>query len=88
MDFYTMVLRRSGEYWVTLCLENGLVGQGNTKDEAIQKLKESIESFEKEYKEDSEIYKAPVPIKELHEFLKVEGKEPILEGYELRAVYA
>ena len=74
MDFYTMVLRRSGEYWVTLCLENGLVGQGNTKDEAIQKLKGSIESFEKEYKEDSEIYKAPVPVKELHEFLTVETR--------------
>ena len=45
MDFYTMVLRKSGEYWVALCLENGLVGQGNTKDEAIQKLKESIGIF-------------------------------------------
>ena len=32
--------------------------------------------------------KTPVPIKELHEFLTVEGKEPIMEGYELRAVYA
>jgi len=30
MDFYTTVLRRSGSYWVALCLENGLVGQGAT----------------------------------------------------------
>ena len=39
MDFYTTVLRRSGAYWVALCLENGLVGQGATKEDAIKKLK-------------------------------------------------
>ena len=88
MDFYTIVLRKSGDYWVALCLENGLVGQGNTKDDAIKKLKASIESFEQEYKQDTDIYIAPLSIKELHEFLTVEGKEPILEEYELRAVYA
>ena len=43
MDFYTVVLRKSGNYWVALCLENGLVGQGNTKENAIEKLKEAIE---------------------------------------------
>ena len=37
MDFYTIVLRRSGDYWVVLCLENGIVGQGDTKDDAIKK---------------------------------------------------
>lgn len=88
MDFYTMVLRKSGAYWVALCLENGLVGQGSTKDEAMKKLKEAIESVEEVYKKDSDIYNAPVPIKELHEFLTVEGKEPGSEEYELRAVHA
>jgi len=88
MDFYTTVLRRSGGYWVALCLENGLVGQGDTKDDAIKKLKEAIESFEEEYRKESDIWSAPISIKELHEFLTVEGKEPISEEYELRAVYA
>jgi predicted RNase H-like HicB family nuclease len=88
MDFYTIVLRKSGAYWLALCLENGLVGQGNTKDDAIIKLKEAIESFEQEYKKETDIYVAPLSIKELHEFLTVEGKEPIVEEYELRAVYA
>lgn len=88
MDFYTTVLRKSGNYWVALCLENGLVGQGDTKDKAIKKLKESIESFEDEYEKDTDIYNAPIPIKELHEFLTVEGKEPVSEEYELRAVHA
>lgn len=88
MDFYTLVLRKSGVYWVALCLENGLVGQGKTKDEAVKRLKEAIESFEEEYQKESDIYSAPVSIRELHEFLTVEGKKPVTEEYELRAVYA
>ena len=88
IDFYTIVLRKSGAYWVALCLENGLVGQGNTKDDAIGKLKEAIESLEQEYSKDIDIHKAPLSIKELHEFLTVEGKKPVSEEYELRAVYA
>jgi predicted RNase H-like HicB family nuclease len=88
MDLYTTVLRRSGSYWVALCLENGLIGQGNTKDDAIKKLKEAIESFEEEYRKESDIWSSPISIKELHEFLTVEGKDPLSEEYELRAVYA
>ena len=88
MDFYTLVLRRSGGYWVALCLENGLVGQGDTKERAVEKLKEAIASFEDVRKSEADIYSAPVSIKELHEFLTVEAKEPILESFELKAVYA
>jgi predicted RNase H-like HicB family nuclease len=88
MDFYTTVLRKSGSNWVALCLENGLVGQGATKDHAIRKLKEAIECMEEEYKKEDDIYRAPISVKELHEFLTVEGKEPVLEKYELRAVHA
>jgi uncharacterized protein (DUF433 family) len=69
MDFYTMVLRKSGNDWVALCLENGLVGQGMTKDESIKKLKEAIESFEDVRKTEEDVYGAPISIKELHEFL-------------------
>ena len=54
MDFYTVVLRKSGGYWVALCLENGLVGQGDTKESAIEKLKEAIDSFDDVYKEEQE----------------------------------
>jgi len=88
MDFYTLVLRRSGGYWVALCLENGLVGQGDTKEGAVEKLKEAIASFEDVRKSEADIYSAPVSIKELHEFLTVEAKEPISESFELKAVYA
>ena len=74
MDFYTVVLRKSGSYWVALCLENGLVGQGNTKEKAIEKLKEAIDSFGAVYKDESGVYTVPLSRRELHEFLTVDGK--------------
>ena len=88
MDFYTMVLRKSGRYWVALCLENGIVGQGKSKETAAEKLKEAIDSFEEVRKNESDIYSAPLSIKDLHDFLTVESSEPILEPLELRALYA
>ncbi|APB34842.1 hypothetical protein GlitD10_2505 [Gloeomargarita lithophora Alchichica-D10] len=88
MDFYTVILRQSSEQWVALCLENGIVGQGETQNHAITKLKQAIESFQEVYESKSDIYFAAVSIRELHEFLTVESKEPASEVYELRAVYA
>jgi predicted RNase H-like HicB family nuclease len=88
MDFYTMVLRKSGNDWVALCLENGLVGQGMTKEESIKKLKEAIECVEEIKKVEQDVYSAPLSIKELHEFLTIEGKELASQTFELRAVNA
>src|SRR4030066_1578785 len=86
MDFFTMVLRKSGSDWVTLCLENGLVGQGMTKEESIRKLKEAIECVEDIKKVEEDVYSAPISIKELHEFLTIEGEELVSQTFELRAV--
>ena len=88
MDLYTTVLKKSGPYWVALCLENGIVGQGDTKEKAVEKLKEAIESFYKVRKEEQDIVTSPISIEELHEFLAVEAAEHILEPLELRAIYA
>jgi predicted RNase H-like HicB family nuclease len=88
MDFYTTVLRNSGPYWVALCLENGIVGQGHTKETAVAKLKEAIASIEAVREVDRNIYSAPLSIKELHEFLMVEGFEFVSEPLEMRALYA
>lgn len=88
MDFYTMVIRKSGIYWVSLCLENGLVGQGVTKKESIKKLKEAIDSFNEAKHEEPDVYNSPISIRELHEFLIVEGKEITSQPLEFRAVYA
>jgi predicted RNase H-like HicB family nuclease len=76
MDFYTTVLRKSAGYWVALCLENGLVGQGINQEAAINQLKEAIASFLEVYKIEPNIYHASLTIEELHEFLGVEDTEP------------
>ena len=82
MDFYTVILRQSAAYWVALCLENGIVGQGETQDSAIEKLKEAIESVQAVCNSNSDSYSAPIPIKELHEFLTLETRKPASEIYE------
>jgi predicted RNase H-like HicB family nuclease len=87
MDFYSVIIRKSAEYWVALCLENGLVGQGDTPEQAIDKLKEAIESFYEVYESESNIYLSLLAINELHEFLTLENAEAS-DIYELRKVYA
>jgi predicted RNase H-like HicB family nuclease len=88
MGFYTFVLRQSAGYWVALCLENGIVGQGHTQETAIQKLREAIDLVQQVYESDQDIYSEPVSIGALHEFLHLGSPEPTAETYELRAVYA
>jgi predicted RNase H-like HicB family nuclease len=88
MEFYTVLLRQSASYWVALCLENGIVGQGITQEDAVDKLKDAIESFQAVYETETNIYKAPISIEELHEFLTVENQGLNAEVYELRKVYA
>ena len=88
MDFYTVVFKKSQDYWVALCLENGLVGQGRIQEEALNKLKEAVASFQAVYQADKSIYCQPIAIEELHEFLSLENSEPLAESFELRAVHA
>jgi len=87
MIFNTIVIRKSEQYWVSLCLENGLVGQGKTPEQAIDKLKEAIEFFLEIYQQETNIYSSPIRIDELHEFLAIEDTETS-KTYELRKVYA
>ncbi|MDJ0508671.1 MAG: type II toxin-antitoxin system HicB family antitoxin [Crocosphaera sp.] len=87
MNFYTVILRKIASYWVSLCLENGFVGQGETPEQAIDKLKEAIESFLEVYNSEDNVYSRPLHIDELHEFLTIENSESC-EIYELRKVYA
>jgi predicted RNase H-like HicB family nuclease len=87
IDFYTVVIRKSANYGVALCLENGLVGQGNTPEQSIDQLKQAIESFSEVYEAESDIYLSPLAINELHEFLTLENATTS-ETYEVRKVYA
>ncbi len=88
MDFYTYILRKSAGYWVALCLENGIAGQGMEKEEAVEKMKEAIESFKMVSESEPDLFTAPISIKELHEFLTIEEGKPLAEAYELRAIHA
>jgi len=88
MDFWTAVLRKSDDYWVALCLENGVVGQGLTDDDAMRNLKEAVDSLEEVRGFEEDIYSSPISINDLHEFLTIEGPEPVSERYELRAIAA
>ena len=63
------VLRKSGSFWVALCLENGIAGQGEGRDRAVEKLKEAVESFNEVCESEENVCHAPVSTKELHEFL-------------------
>ncbi|MFB2878500.1 hypothetical protein [Floridanema aerugineum] len=84
MQFYTVVLRQSAGYWVALCLENGLVGQGSNPEDSISKLKEAIETLQDVYQTETNVYNAPISIEELHEFLTVEEEDISSDIYELR----
>jgi predicted RNase H-like HicB family nuclease len=89
MDFYTAVLRQSDGYWVSLCLENGVVGQGTTQEQAIANLKDAISSLQEVYDSEPDVYRhTPIPVEELHEFLQIESPTPTTETYELRAIPA
>ncbi len=74
MKFCTTVLRRSSNHWVVLCLENGLVGQGKTREDAVMRMKEAADSLYEAQSDDSVIYDVPISIRELYEFLTVEGR--------------
>jgi predicted RNase H-like HicB family nuclease len=87
IDFYTVIIRKSANYWVALCLENGLVGQGNTPEQSIDQLKQAIESFSEIYEAESDISLSPLASNEFHEFLTLENATT-LEIYEVKKVYA
>jgi len=85
---YTIVFRKSKNFWLALCLENGLVGYGDTQEESQNKITESIAFMEEVYRQESDVFPLPIPINELHEFLTFEVHELTAELYEMYAVYA
>ncbi|MDI6891047.1 MAG: hypothetical protein QMC83_08950 [Thermodesulfovibrionales bacterium] len=71
---YTIIVKKSGEQYVSLCLENMVVGCGMTKDEAIENVRNAIESYVNSLEEGMSLER-PVPLKLLHEFLVGEEEE-------------
>lgn len=87
MDFYSVVLKKSAGYWVALCLENGIVAQGDNPEQSMSKLQEAIESFLLVCETEEKIDQSPISILELHEFLTID-EDNQSNSYELRKVYA
>jgi predicted RNase H-like HicB family nuclease len=69
MKNYTAILKKSGKQFVALCLELGVVGSGNTRPQAVQSLRDAIDSYLEYALEAGLPETRPVAIKELHEFL-------------------
>ena len=69
MNKFSAVLKKSGDQYVALCLELGVVGSGSTTGEAKKVLIDAIESYLDYAKEESLNEDRPVSVKELHEFL-------------------
>ena len=68
---YTIILKKSGKQYVSLCLENMVVGCGMTKEEAIENVKNAVQSYVDSVEEGMSLER-PVPLKLLHEFLAEE----------------
>ncbi|MBM4166258.1 MAG: type II toxin-antitoxin system HicB family antitoxin [Ignavibacteria bacterium] len=62
------VLKKSGNQYLALCLELGVIGSGNTPTTAKKTLREAIESYLEYAQEEWLSNERPVSIKELHEF--------------------
>jgi len=74
MKEYTIILKKSGNQYVSLCLELMVVGYGTTKEEAIANVRDAINSYVDSIEEEMSLER-PVPLDLLHEFLS-EGEEP------------
>lgn len=66
---YTIVLERSGNQYVTLCLELEVAGIGYTPEGALGNTGLAIESYLEAMEADSLSPERPVPLNVLHEFL-------------------
>ena len=75
LNEYTIILKQSGKQYVSLCLENMIVGCGETTDEAIESVKEAILSYLDSIEEGMSLER-PISLDLLHKFLS-EGEEEI-----------
>jgi len=73
MREYTIILKKSGNQYVSLCLELTVVGCGATREEAISSITDAIDSYLSSI--EAQIpSERPVPLDLLHDFLS-EGEE-------------
>jgi len=78
MKEYTIILKRSGRQYVSLCLELTAVGSGGTKVETISSVKDAIDSYVNSV-EAGIPPERPIPLDLLHEFLSEGEVAPEVE---------
>jgi len=74
MKEYTILLKKSGGQWVSLCLETMVAGCGETKDKAITSLKDAMECYISSMDCEGLPSDRPVPLDVMKQFLAGEGK--------------
>jgi predicted RNase H-like HicB family nuclease len=65
---YTIILKKSGNRYVSLCLELTVVGCGDTRGEAIASVKDAIESYIDSIGDEAPTDR-PISLQLLHDFL-------------------
>jgi predicted RNase H-like HicB family nuclease len=80
---YTGLVKKSGKYYVALCLELNVASQGKTLAEAKKMLQEACEEY-LSYAKEEKVKIRPASVEILREFL-LEGvdKVKVDEGWEL-----
>ena len=78
MREYTIILKKSGDQYVSLCLELTVVGCGATKEEAISSVRDAIDSYINSV-EAGMPPERPIPLDLLHEFLSEGEVAPEVE---------
>ena len=78
MREYTIILKKSGDQYVSLCLELTVVGCGATKEEAISSVKDAIDSYVNSIEAETPPER-PIPLDLLHEFLSEGEVAPEVE---------
>ena len=71
MQSLTCLVKKEGDQYASLCIELDVASCGNTHEEALQGLRDSIDTylgFMVEEGRQDDIYR-PVPMNELHTFL-------------------
>ena len=92
MQSFTCLVKKEGDQYASLCIELDIASCGSTKTEAVDGLKNAIETY-LEYmisvNREGEIYR-PVPMNELKDFLFPEATiyEQPLEAISLEFKYA
>ena len=75
MKQYTILLKKSGGQWVSLCLEMMVAGSGKTRNKAIESVKEAIECYITAMDSEGLSSDRPVPLNVLHRFLAGEEQD-------------